>query len=247
LTRRRPKATDGSRRRGRRSVGPCPTDGSFATGDGRELRPATPDQTATLVNSTTTTVPPSPAALGSGLPGEGVGEGGLTLKAPWEDEGDIDARFACADEKPGTGVSPALSWSGVPTGANNLALVVSDLTADGFVHWVVVGIDPEITGTAEGLAPAGAIQGKNGFGTVGWGGPCPPAGTGQHEYLVQLYVLDKDLALTEGFDPQPALDAIEAASTGTVTLVGRYGAGSASSASSSASTGPTVTPGPGPT
>jgi Raf kinase inhibitor-like YbhB/YbcL family protein len=88
-----------------------------------------------------------------------------------------------------------------PQGSATLALVVTDLSADGFVHWVVVGIDPEITGTAEGLAPPGAIQGKNGFGAIGWGGPCPPAGSGEHEYLVQLYALDKDLGLTKALMP----------------------------------------------
>ena len=184
------------------------------SGDGRQLAPPNPNETATLVNSTTSTVPPSSAALGSGIPGEGVGQEGLTLRAPWEDEGNIEPRFTCANGAPGSGVSPALSWSGVPAGTNNIALVVTDLSADGFVHWVVVGIDPEITGTAEGLAPAGAIQGKNGFGAIGWGGPCPPAGSGEHEYLVQLYALNKDLGLTDGFDAQPAIDAIEAASDG---------------------------------
>jgi Raf kinase inhibitor-like YbhB/YbcL family protein len=226
------------------------------SGDGRQLAPPSPDGTATLVNSTTSSVPPSSAALGSGVPGEGVGQEGLTLRAPWEDEGNIEPRFTCANGTPGTGVSPALSWSGVPAGTNNIALVVTDLSADGFVHWVVVGIDPDITGTAEGLAPAGAIQGKNGFGAIGWGGPCPPAGSGEHEYLVQLYALSKDLGLTDGFDAQPAIDAIEAASTATVSLVGRYaGAGTPTTASGAVVTaatapttvGPTVTNGPSPT
>jgi Raf kinase inhibitor-like YbhB/YbcL family protein len=227
------------------------------SGDGRQLAPPNPNETASLLNPTTTTVPPSSAALGSGVPGEGVGQEGLTLRAPWEDEGNIDPRFACTDGAAGTGVSPALSWSGVPAGATNLALVVTDLSADGFVHWIVVGIDPEITGTAEGLAPAGAVQGKNGFGAIGWGGPCPPAGSGSHEYLVQLYALNKDLALTDGFDAQPAIDAIEAASMATVSLVGRYppegtsgatGGGAIAPAPTAATTVPaTVGHGPPPT
>jgi Raf kinase inhibitor-like YbhB/YbcL family protein len=220
------------------------------SGDGRQLAPPNPNETATLVNSTTSTVPQSSAALGSGVPGEGVGQEGLTLRAPWEDEGNIEPRFTCTNGTPGTGVSPALSWSGVPAGTDNVALVVTDLSADGFVHWIVVGIDPEITGTAEGLAPAGAIQGKNGFGAIGWGGPCPPAGSGEHEYLVQLYALDKDLGLTDGFDAQPAIDAIEAASMATVSLVGRYAAAGTPTTASGAvvtTVGPTVTNGPSPT
>ena len=172
------------------------------TGDGRDLRPAGPDQTASVFNSTTTTIPADPAVLGSGLPGEGVGELGLTLRAPWDDEAVIDVRFTCdsAGGESGEGLSPALSWSGIPVEATNLAVVVTDLSADGFVHWVVAGIDPGVTGLGEGEAPAGGIQGTNGFGEVGWGGPCPPPGTGEHEYLVQLHALDQDLGLAPGFD-----------------------------------------------
>jgi hypothetical protein len=140
------------------------------TNDGRQLRPAAPDQTASVFNSTTTTIPPDPAVLGSGLPGEGVGELGMTLRAPWQDEAVIDARFTCdsAGGVSGEGLSPALSWSGVPAEATNLAVVVTDLSADGFVHWVVTGIDPGVTGLGEGEAPAGASRGR----TVSarWGG-----------------------------------------------------------------------------
>jgi Raf kinase inhibitor-like YbhB/YbcL family protein len=207
------------------------------TGDGRELRPAGPDQTASVFNSTTTTIPADPAVLGSGLPGEGVGELGLTLRAPWEDEAPIDVRFTCdsAGGVSGEGLSPALSWSGVPLEATNLAVVVTDLSADGFVHWVVTGIDPGVTGLGEGEAPAGGIQGANGFGEVGWGGPCPPVGTGEHEYLVQLHALDRDLGLAPGFDGEEAIPDIEAASIATVSVVGRYTAAARAAGSSTTS------------
>lgn len=227
------------------------------TNDGRQLRPAGPDQTASMVNPTTTsstTVAVNPSDVGAG-PGEGVGEGGLTLRAPWEDEGPIDPRYTCEayGGKPGTGLSPALEWSGVPAGTNNLAIVVTDLTANGFVHWAVVGIDPATTGVAEGQAPADGIAGKNGFGQNGWGGPCPPAGSGAHEYLFQVYALNKNLGLTPGFDPGPAQDQIESASTAAVSLVGRFEAAPAAAASSTsppaaaASTAAKVAPGPSPT
>ena len=208
------------------------------TGDGRELRPAGPDQTASVFNSTTTTIPADPAVLGSGLPGEGVGELGLTLRAPWDDEAVIDVRFTCdsAGGESGEGLSPALSWSGIPVEATNLAVVVTDLSADGFVHWVVAGIDPGVTGLGEGEAPAGGIQGTNGFGEVGWGGPCPPPGTGEHEYLVQLHALDQDLGLAPGFDGEAVIPEIEASSIATVSVVGRYSAAPRAAAASSSTT-----------
>ena len=163
----------------------------------------------------------------------------------------IDPRYTCqsAGGVAGTGTSPALAWSGIPAGATNLAIVVTDLTADGFVHWVVTGLDPTLTGIEEGVVPAGAVQGKNGFGAIGWGGPCPPNGTGEHEYLIQVYALGQDLGLTEGFDAATALPSIEAASLGTVSLVGRFASvdAASTSAATSSTIGPTVTPGPSPT
>jgi Raf kinase inhibitor-like YbhB/YbcL family protein len=217
-------------------------------GDGRELRPAGPDQTADILLPTTTTLPPDPSELGSGIPGEGVGEEGLTLRAPWEDEGMIDPRFTCEANggTPGTGASPELSWSGVPASTDNLAILVTDLTANGFVHWAVVGLDPTLTSVPEGMANTVAVQGKNGFGKVGWGGPCPPAGSGEHEYLVQVYALDHDLGLTAGFDPRPAEEQIESASIAAVSLVGRFTAGAPAEATPT-TVGVTVTHGPSPT
>ncbi len=147
-------------------------------------------------------------------------------------------RFTCdsAGGESGEGLSPALSWSGVPVEATNLAVVVTDLSADGFVHWVVAGIDPGVTGLGEGEAPAGGIQGTNGFGEVGWGGPCPPPGTGEHEYLVQLHALDQDLGLAPGFDGEEVIPDIEASSIATVSVVGRYSAAPRAAAASSSTT-----------
>jgi Raf kinase inhibitor-like YbhB/YbcL family protein len=220
-------------------------------GDGRELRPAGPDQTADILLPTTSTVAPDPAALGSGIPGEGVGEQGLTLRAPWEDEGAIDPKYTCEQTggTPGTGASPALSWSGVPAETDNLALLVTDLSANGFVHWAMVGLDPTLTSLPEGLADTVAVQGTNGFGKKGWSGPCPPAGSGEHEYLVQVYALDQDLGLTPGFDATDAIPQIESASIAAVSLVGRFTANAdatSTTASTATSVGATVTHGPSP-
>ena len=39
--------------------------------------------------------------------------------------------------------------------------------------------------------------GRNDFGHVGWGGPCPPFGT-KHRYLFVLYALGSSLRLRNG-------------------------------------------------
>ena len=47
-------------------------------------------------------------------------------------------RHTCDDAD----VSPALTWSNVPSDTVELAITVTDLDADNFSHWVVTGIDP---------------------------------------------------------------------------------------------------------
>jgi Raf kinase inhibitor-like YbhB/YbcL family protein len=135
----------------------------------------------------------------------------------------------------------------VPAGTDNLAILVTDLSANGFVHWAMVGLDPTLTGVPEGLADTVAVQGTNGFGKKGWGGPCPPAGSGEHEYLIQVYSLDHDLGLAPGFDATAAEEQIESASIAAVSLVGRFEIGDATTTTGAAGTtdgaaGPTVSP-----
>jgi len=51
----------------------------------------------------------------------------------------------------------------------------------------------------------GARQGRNSFGKVGYGGPCPPAGQ-THRYFFRLYALDTKLDLAAGAQ-RSALDS----------------------------------------
>jgi phosphatidylethanolamine-binding protein (PEBP) family uncharacterized protein len=82
--------------------------------------------------------------------------------------GSIPAKYTCE----GDDVSPPLEWSGVPSGAGSLALIVDDPDAP----------DPAAPGTREGL---------NDWGRTGYGGPCPPRG--RHRYFFKLYALDLEL------------------------------------------------------
>jgi Raf kinase inhibitor-like YbhB/YbcL family protein len=98
----------------------------------------------------------------------------------------------------GKNISPELHWSGAPEGTKSFALMVHDPdapTGSGFWHWVVydipAGVDhlPAEAGDPKkpGL-PKGAVQGRTDFGTVGYGGPCPPPGT-PHHYHFKLFAL----------------------------------------------------------
>jgi len=99
----------------------------------------------------------------------------------------------------GQNVSPALSWSGAPKGTKSFAVSMYDPdapTGSGFWHWWVADLPADTTGLPKGAGsgtglPAGAIQVRNDFGAVGYGGPCPPKGR-PHHFQITVYALDVD-------------------------------------------------------
>ncbi len=117
--------------------------------------------------------------------------------------GQIPARFTCD----GADVSPAMSWTGTPGGTKALALIVDDVDASGFAHWIAFAIPPGTTGLAEGAGASRSslVQGTNDFGRVGYGGPCPPSGT--HRYVFTLYALAGPL----GLDGEPRAGLVRSA------------------------------------
>jgi Raf kinase inhibitor-like YbhB/YbcL family protein len=87
----------------------------------------------------------------------------------------------------GRDVSPPLRWSGVPASATQLSLTMVDPDAPGgiFVHWAM-RFAATIRALAAGEVPAGAKVSRNGFGKLGYGGPCPPPGDPAHHYVISL-------------------------------------------------------------
>jgi Raf kinase inhibitor-like YbhB/YbcL family protein len=131
----------------------------------------------------------------------------------------IPRRYTCD----GPDVSPPLAWGGAPEGTASLALIVDDPDARGFVHWVAFDLAAGTSGALpEGYSrsPDAPAQGTNGFGRVGYGGPCPPSGT--HRYVFTLYALDRTLGLAGA----PRADAVRAAMKGHILeeteLTGTY-------------------------
>lgn len=124
--------------------------------------------------------------------------------------GRIPKRYAC----PGN-TSPPLRWSGVPAGTRELTLEMVDIDAPGghFVHWALAGIPPHTTSIAAGDAiPYGTVAARNSFGTIGYGGPCPPPGK-PHRYVITLVALAARSRLRPGFSPG-ALRALHALASG---------------------------------
>ena len=144
----------------------------------------------------------------------------LQLSSSAFQEGEaIPVEYTCD----GDDVSLPLAWSEPPPATRSFALILDDPDAPGgvFTHWVLFNIPPETRQLAQGQVPGGAYQGKNGFGGIGYGGPCPPSG-GAHRYQFALYALDQNLNLETGATKSQVLDAMQGHVLARGDLMGTY-------------------------
>jgi Raf kinase inhibitor-like YbhB/YbcL family protein len=156
-------------------------------------------------------------------------------------DGKIPKAYTCD----GSDQSPPLEWSGIPQSARALALICDDPDAPAgtWSHWVVFNLPVQIKGLKEGVPPDDTVpvatmegsdpaakdllparQGKNDFGKVGYGGPCPPSGT--HRYFFRLYALDTALDLNSTATRTDVFKAIEGHILAEGRLIGQYQRGS---------------------
>jgi Raf kinase inhibitor-like YbhB/YbcL family protein len=191
--------------------------------DDRNMRPPDSDQTTTS----------QAAAPGAASPSSQADSevALMRLSSPtFSSEAPLPARYVCPQQG-GEGLSPQLQWSAVPQGTISLGLVVRDVDADGFIHWVATGIDPSLGEIVEGQLPEGAMTSTNGFTTEGWGPPCPPSGTHRYEFL--LYALTQPVELTPDMVAGEAVTLVEATpALGTASLIGTVTAAAATSGTS---------------
>jgi len=134
----------------------------------------------------------------------------------------IPKRFTCDGEN----ISPALRWTGQPAETRSFALIMDDPDAPGgtWNHWLVWDIPASDHSIPEGGEPgAPAKSGKNDFGKLGYGGPCPPRGK-PHRYFFRLFALDvPSLGLPAGAK-RPALEkALRKHIIAENSYMGRYG------------------------
>lgn len=127
--------------------------------------------------------------------------------------------------------SPPLSWSGVPDGTAELALICDDPdapTPEPWVHWIAYGIPADCRGLPEGVPPKGdkiLKQGLNSWPSgqnIGYRGPLPPKGHGTHHYHFRLYALDQKLNAAAGLDKQSLLALMKNHILATGELIGTY-------------------------
>ncbi len=166
------------------------------------------------------------ALLPSSCESQEVSPVALTLSlssTAFQEGGSIPDRYTCE----GQDISPQLSWGELPVGTKSLALIVDDIDTSGkFTHWVIFNIPSASRELAEAVPaqsslPDGALQGKNNFGNIGYGGPCPPSGK-PHHYRFTLYALDSALNLEAGASKKQVLDAVEGHTLARGELIGTY-------------------------
>lgn len=144
------------------------------------------------------------------------------------DGGEIPMAYTCDGED----ISPPLSWSGVPSNAKSLVLIVDDPDAPDpaapertWVHWILYNLPPTDSGLKQGAASSGALptgvkEGINDWRRTGYGGPCPPIG--RHRYFHKLYALDTVLVDLDNSNKEKLEEAMAGHIIDKAELVGTY-------------------------
>jgi Raf kinase inhibitor-like YbhB/YbcL family protein len=122
----------------------------------------------------------------------------------------------------GRNVSPPLTWTDVPAGTRELAVVCADFGAGNpppWVHWIIYKIPPTATGLPEAIPidPStpmprqitGAVQGLNGWRRAIYRGPAPPPGK-PHLYYFTVYALDAPIETKPNEPPLTRAELLKA-------------------------------------
>lgn len=139
-------------------------------------------------------------------------------------DGEIPVKYTCD----GSDISPRVTWEDTPDGTKSLALIMDDPDAPmgTFSHWLAYNIPPGENSLEENFPKAeetghGIRQGKNDFGNIGYGGPCPPRGK-PHRYFFKLYALDSDEHINVGIDRKNLESSLKGKIIGEAEYMGTY-------------------------
>ncbi len=152
---------------------------------------------------------------------------------------DHHGRVPLANSAYGDNTSIDLSWSNLPAGTVQLAVICDDpkvvelgMMPTPFVHWVAYNIPASASGLPAGLPTDaevsgvaglnGMINGLNGTRRPGYFGPRPPDNGQLHAYHFRVYAIDADLGLDAGLNKDQLLEAIDGHVLATGMLMGHY-------------------------
>jgi len=145
------------------------------------------------------------------------------LSSAFVNGGPIPRKYTCDGED----ISPPLQWSDAPVDTQNFALIADDPDApiSPWTHWLLYNLPSESRALPEAVPPDaelpdGSRHGKNSWGRLGYGGPCPPRGT--HRYFFKLYALDTVLELRPAASKEVLLQAMGGHILAQAWLTGLY-------------------------
>jgi hypothetical protein len=165
---------------------------------GSSAKPSTTTDTASVSAATTTTSARSATAASEKVPNVDI-----PVKIPVLQKGSplIPARYTCD----GAGVSPPVTWSGVPVHTVEIDLfVVSLAKGTAFSAWSVAGLNPHLHALPAGRLPSGTILGRNRSGKLGYT-LCPPRGA-RESYVMLVFALPQRIHVRPGFNPASLID-----------------------------------------
>lgn len=117
----------------------------------------------------------------------------------YDDKATIPTKYAHGTVVGGKNVSPGFSWVEPPVSTKSFALSIIDPhpVANNWIHWFMINIAFRERKIVEGASrtaslPAGARELMNSYNELGYGGPAPPKGSGQHPYIATLYALNAE-------------------------------------------------------
>jgi Raf kinase inhibitor-like YbhB/YbcL family protein len=124
----------------------------------------------------------------------------------------------------GRNLAPTLHWFNVPPGTKSFAFTITDVDAplaDGFHHWIVYNIPRQVT-TLQGHGSNPFSEGTNDFGTVGYGGPCPPPDGQVHHYVFTVYALSVAHIAGSEIDFAKLIQEISPDVVGATSTIGKF-------------------------
>jgi Raf kinase inhibitor-like YbhB/YbcL family protein len=133
------------------------------------------------------------------------------------------AAFGCS----GQNLAPTLRWFNAPAGTNGFAFTINDVDAPlagGWHHWVVYNI-PAGVQELRGHGDNPFSEGTNSYGTVGYGGPCPPPDGQVHHYIFTVYALSAAQVVGDQITYETLLKEIAPSVLGATSIVGTFSRG----------------------
>jgi Raf kinase inhibitor-like YbhB/YbcL family protein len=124
----------------------------------------------------------------------------------------------------GRNLAPTLHWYNVPSGTKSFAFTITDVdapVADGFHHWIVYNIPRQVT-TLQGHGSNPFSEGTNDYGTVGYGGPCPPPDGQVHHYVFTVYALSVAHIAGSEIDFTKLIEEISPDVVGATSTIGKF-------------------------